>query len=71
MYGWMGGWMGVLMGRVMDDEMWARGWCGGWGSYSISLTGTTTYSLEKDAHGDSLTSNLLSCLLEGREEGEL
>ena len=44
------------------------GGAGGRGSYSISLRGAAKQSLEKDAQGDSLPSNLLSCLLgaEGR-----
>ena len=46
------------------------GGAGGKWSYNISLTGAAKYSLEKDAHGDSLSSNLLSCLLKGRKEGE-
>ena len=69
MYGWMGGWMGVLMGRVMDDEMWALGWCGGWGLIVYHLRVPQHIHWKKMHMGDSLTSNLLSCLLEGRKEG--
>ena len=61
--------MGALMGRLLDDEMWPRGGVGGKGSYNISLRDAAKQSSEKDAQGDSLPSNLLSCLLEGGGKG--
>ena len=61
--------MGALMGRLLDDEMWARGGAGGRGSYSISLRGAANKSLEKDAQGDSVPSNLFSCLVAGGGKG--
>ena len=61
--------MGALMCRLLDDEMWARGGAGGKGSYNISLRDAAKQSLEENAQGDSLPSNLLSSLLEGGGNG--
>ena len=45
------------------------GGAGGRGSFSISPRGAAKQSLGKDVQGDSLPSNLFSCLLAGGGNG--
>ena len=57
--------MGAMMCRLLDDEMWTWGGAGCRGSYSISLRGPAKKSLGKNTLGDSIPSNLFSCLVAG------